>query len=250
MTPVLETRNLCKNFGGVAAARDVALTVEQGARHALIGPNGAGKTTLINLIAGVLRPSAGRILLDGADITGMPQHKRVKQGMARTFQVSQLFSGMTPLESTALAVAERRGMAGRWWRPLDEAKSIFDEAAGLLDDIGLLDCADEPTVRLPYGRRRLVEIALALALKPRLLLLDEPAAGVPHSESAELFARIAALPRDVTVLLIEHDMDIVFRFAERITVLANGAILAEGSPGKVAADATVREVYLGPAANG
>jgi branched-chain amino acid transport system ATP-binding protein len=246
MTLVLETRGLCKNFGGVAAARDVALTIDQGARHALIGPNGAGKTTLINLITGVLRPSTGRILLDGADITDMAQHMRVKRGMARTFQVSQLFPGLTPLESVALAVAERRGLAARWWRPLGHEGVVFDEAAGLLDDVGLLDCADEPTVRLPYGRQRLMEIALALALKPRLLLLDEPAAGVPRAESAELFARIAALPREVTVLLIEHDMDIVFRFAERITVLANGRILADGSPEAVAANAAVREVYLGP----
>jgi branched-chain amino acid transport system ATP-binding protein len=245
VSPVLETQGLSKSFGGISAADGVSLTLAQGARHALIGPNGAGKTTLVNLLTGALAPDAGRILIDGRDVTTMPQHRRVKLGVARTFQVSQLFPDMTPLESVALALAERLGVAWTWWRGLGREDAVFREAASLLDEAGLLDCAEEPTRSLPYGRQRLTEIALALALKPRLLLLDEPAAGVPQGESAELFRRISALPRDVTVLLIEHDMDIVFRFAERITVMVNGAVLTEDAPGRVAADPRVREVYLG-----
>ncbi len=250
MTPVLETRFLAKKFGGITAADKVSLSLRAGARHALIGPNGAGKTTLVNLLTGALTADAGQILIDGRDVTTRPQHLRVKLGLARTFQVSQLFPDLTPLESVALAVAERRGVAWSWWRQLSRESDLFAEAAALLDTLGLLDSADEPTRRLPYGRQRLIEIALALALKPRVLLLDEPAAGVPRGESAELFRRIADLPRDVTVLLIEHDMDIVFRFAERITVMVNGAVLVEDAPERVAADPRVREVYLGEAAHG
>ena len=250
MTPVLETRFLAKKFGGIAAADKVSLSLRAGARHALIGPNGAGKTTLVNLLTGALTADAGQILIDGKDVTTMPQHLRVKLGVVRTFQVSQLFPDLTPLESVALAVAERRGVAWNWWRQLSRENGLFAEAAALLDTLGLLDSANEPTRRLPYGRQRLIEIALALALKPRVLLLDEPAAGVPRGESAELFRRIAALPREVTVLLIEHDMDIVFRFAERITVMVNGAVLIEDTPERVAANPSVREVYLGEAAHG
>ena len=250
MTPVLETRGLSKSFGGIAAADKVNLSLAPGARHALIGPNGAGKTTLVNLLTGALTPDHGQILLDGRDITRLPQHQRVKRGVARTFQVSQLFPDMTPLESVALAVAERLGVARHWWRQLGRENAVFAEAAAMLDDLDLLDCADQPTRRLPYGRQRLIEIALALALKPRVLLLDEPAAGVPRGDSAELFRRISALPREVTVLLIEHDMDIVFRFAERITVMVNGAVLTEDAPERVAANPGVREVYLGEAAHG
>ncbi len=250
MTAVLETRDLAKNFGGITAANGITLSVNAGARHALIGPNGAGKTTLVNLFTGALRPTRGEILLDGTDITHLPQYRRVKRGLVRTFQVSQLFPGLTPLESVALAIAERKGIAWRWWRPFGREAGLFDEAAQLLDELGLLDCATGPTSRLPYGRQRLIEIALALALKPRVLLLDEPAAGVPRDESVELFSRIASLPRDVTVLLIEHDMDIVFRFAERITVMVNGGVLVDDVPEKVAADPRVREVYLGEAGHG
>jgi ABC-type branched-subunit amino acid transport system ATPase component len=250
MDAVLETRNLMKHFGALAVANDVSLTVDQGARHALIGPNGAGKTTLVNLLTGALAPNAGRVILGGVDITGEPQHRRVARGLARTFQVNQLFPGMTPLESVALSVAQRRGTTGRWWPRLTRDGEAIDEAAELLDRLRLLDCAHEPTKNLPYGRQRMLEIALALALHPRVLLLDEPAAGVPEDESVELYATLAELPQTVAVLLIEHDMDLVFRFARHITVLVAGSILVEGPPEKISADARVREVYLGEADHG
>ncbi len=250
MTATLETRGLFMHFGGLAVTNDVNLSIERGARQALIGANGAGKTTLVNLLTGALTPTAGRVILDGVDITGEPQHRRVARGLARTFQVNQLFPGMSPLEATALAVAQRQGATARWWRSLASHSAVIEEAAALLDRLGLLDCAHEHTCNLPYGRQRLLEIGLALALEPSVLLLDEPAAGVPEGESAELFATLAELPRTVTVLLIEHDMDLVFRFAERITVLVDGAILVEGPPAQISADPRVREVYLGEAEHG
>ena len=250
MAAALETRDLVKRFGGLTVANSISFTLAPGTRHALIGPNCAGKTTLVNLLTGALEPSAGRILLDGADITDEPQHRRVARGLARTFQVSQLFPGMTPLEAVVLAVMQRRGAGERWWRQLADDRAAIAEATALLDRLNLIDCAQEPTRQLPYGRQRLLEIALALALEPRVLLLDEPAAGVPENESAELYAQLAALPRSVTVLLIEHDMDLVFRFAEHITVLVGGAILVEGTPAAIAADPRVREVYLGEAGHG
>lgn len=250
MDAVLETRNLMKHFGALAVANDVSFTVDQGARHALIGPNGAGKTTLVNLLTGALAPNAGRVILEGVDITREPQHRRVARGLARTFQVNQLFLGMTPLESVALSVAQRRGTTGRWWRHLARDAETIEEAAELLDRLRLLDCAHTPTKTLPYGRQRMLEIALALALHPRVLLLDEPAAGVPEDESVELYATLTELPPTVAVLLIEHDMDLVFRFAHHITVLVSGSILVEGSPDKISADARVREVYLGEADHG
>jgi ABC-type branched-subunit amino acid transport system ATPase component len=250
MAAVLETRNLMKHFGALVVANNVSLTVEHGARHALIGPNGAGKTTLVNLLSGALVPNAGRVILEGVDITSEPQYRRVGRGIARTFQVNQLFPNMTPLESVALAVAQRRGATGRWWPRLAGDSEAIGEAAELLDRLRLLNCAHEPTKTLPYGRQRMIEIALALALHPRVLLLDEPAAGVPEEESVELYASLAELPQTVAVLLIEHDMDLVFRFARRITVLVAGSILVEGPPEMISADARVREVYLGEADHG
>ncbi len=247
MMPALETRGLSKRFGGFLATDKVSLTVDAGARHALIGPNGAGKTTLINLLSGFLEPSAGSVALNGEDVTSLPQHRRVRRGLVRTFQVNQLFPGMTPLEALVLAVSQRHGSANQWWRPVGSDRACVDEAVGLLESLGLSDHAGIATRHLPYGKQRLLEIALALAAKPRVLLLDEPAAGVPEGESAELFATIGALPRDVTILLIEHDMDLVFRFAERISVLVRGAILVEGTPAEIAADPRVRDVYLGEA---
>jgi ABC-type branched-subunit amino acid transport system ATPase component len=250
MAAVLETKNLMKHFGALAVVNDVSLTLEQGARHALIGPNGAGKTTLVDLLTGALAPNAGRVILEGVDITGEPQHRRVARGLARTFQVNQLFPGMTPLESVVLSVTQRRGATGRWWSRLARDGEAINEAAELLDRLRLLDCAHEPTKTLPYGRQRMLEIALALALHPRVLLLDEPAAGVPEDESVELYASLAELPQTVAVLLIEHDMDLVFRFANHITVLVAGSILVEGSPEEISADARVQEVYLGEADHG
>jgi len=245
MSTVLATHGLQRTFGAFVATDNVSLGVQQGARHALIGPNGAGKTTLINLLTGYLKPTAGQVMLMGKDVTRMPQPARCRQGLVRTFQINQLFMDMTVLEAVALAVSERRGLGGRWWKPLAAQAEVVDEAAALLDQLGLLADAHEVTANLAYGRQRLIEIALALALQPKILLLDEPAAGVPAGESHELFETIAELPRDVTVLLIEHDMNLVFRYAERISVLVAGAVLIEDTPDVIAHDARVKEVYLG-----
>ncbi|MGZ8300138.1 MAG: ABC transporter ATP-binding protein [Rhodoplanes sp.] len=247
MTPVLETRALEKRFGGIVAANQVSLCLEKGARHALIGPNGAGKTTVINLLTGVLRPSSGTILLDGKDITHVEPHERVRLGMARTFQINQLFGDLTPLETLGLAISERLGTGTHWWRTVGSRSGVVEEIGDLLERFRLVDVMQERTAILPYGKQRLLEIALAFACRPRLLLLDEPAAGVPDGERQEILATIAALPADVTVLLIEHDMDIVFSFADRISVLVNGEMLVEGSADEVAHDPRVRAVYLGEA---
>ena len=245
----LETIGLSRGFGGIRATDGVSLRLEKGGRHALIGPNGAGKTTLVNLLAGVLRPSAGRVLLDGEDVTGLRPDERARRGLARTFQVNQLFPAMTPLQTVALAVAQRRGEGRRWWRALGRLPAAMDEAAELLGRFGLADAVDERVSGLPYGRQRLLEIALAVACRPRVLLLDEPAAGVPEAERGAILAGIAALPAEVSVLLIEHDMDLVFRFAGRISVLVAGALLTEGTAAEVAADPRVRAVYLGEGAD-
>jgi branched-chain amino acid transport system ATP-binding protein len=250
VTPALATRGLSKQFGAFKANTDVTLEFAQGARHALIGPNGAGKTTFINLLTGVFAPTSGDVFLGGERITGLPQHQRVKRGVTRTFQINTLFAGLTILESVTLAVCERQGRAGVWHRTVAKQRTQTDEALALLQMLGLASEANTLTRDLPYGKQRLVEIALALATKPRILLLDEPAAGIPAGESAELFAVIAALPKDVTILFIEHDMELVFRFAERITVLVGGQVLTEGAPAEIAADPRVREVYLGEAQHG
>ncbi|MEO8137144.1 MAG: ABC transporter ATP-binding protein [Betaproteobacteria bacterium] len=245
MTTVLQTFGLNKRFGGIAATQDVSFTLERGARHALIGPNGAGKTTLINLLTGVLAPTSGRIELDGQDITRLPVHRRARLGLVRTFQINQLFAALTPLETVAIAVAERRNIGIRMWRPLTGISDVADEAAALLQQFHLGDVMEQRTHALPYGKRRLLEITIALAAKPRVLLLDEPVAGVPDSDRDEILDTVARLPADVTVLLIEHDMDLVFSFARRISVLVNGALFVEGPTAEVARDPRVRAVYLG-----
>jgi branched-chain amino acid transport system ATP-binding protein len=250
MTAALSTSGLSKSFGAFRANSDVSLAFPQGVRHALIGPNGAGKTTLINLLTGALPPTAGDVFLGGERITALPQHQRVKRGMTRTFQINTLFAGLTVLESVTLAVCERKGRAAIWHRTVASRREEAAEAQALLATLRLAADANTLTRDLPYGKQRLVEIALALATKPRILLLDEPAAGIPAGESAELFAAIAALPREVTILFIEHDMELVFRFAERITVLVGGKVLTEGTPADIAADPRVREVYLGEAQHG
>jgi len=250
MSYVLQTRNLVKKFGGFVATNNVSLNVEAGARHALIGPNGAGKTTLINLLTGFLTPTSGNVVLLDNDVTSLAQHQRVKRGLVRTFQINRLFADLTVLESVTLAVLERMGLGGRWWAPVASHAQAVDEAAALIDSLKLSDVANAKTRSLAYGKQRLIEIALALAAQPKVLLLDEPAAGVPTGESRELFERIAQLPRDVTILLIEHDMDLVFRFADRISVLVGGAVLTEGAPDEIANDKRVKEVYLGEAIHG
>jgi branched-chain amino acid transport system ATP-binding protein len=249
MNLALETKGLEKRFGGLRVTRDLSLKIEQGARHALIGPNGAGKTTVINLLTGVLKPDAGRILLDGNDVTGLPVHTRVLRGLSRTFQINQLYADLTPLETIGLAVSERMGRGGDWWRRMGTRDDVNAEIADTLTRFHLLDVMGERTATLPYGKQRLLEIAVAIAAKPRVLLLDEPAAGVPESERHDILAAVAGLPRDVTVLLIEHDMDLVFSFADRISVLVSGAMLVEGPPDEVARDARVKAVYLGEAAD-
>jgi branched-chain amino acid transport system ATP-binding protein len=247
VTAVLRTQGLTKAWGTFAANSDIDLEFPVGARHALIGPNGAGKTTFINLLTGVIAPTRGEVFLDGRRITHLPQHERVKRGMTRTFQINTLFPGLTVLESVLLAVCERTGAAWSWHARIASRTAEIAEARELLQRFRLERDADTVTRHLPYGKQRLVEIALALATRPRLLLLDEPAAGIPAAESVEVFAVLADLPADVTVVFIEHDMDLVFRFAERITVLVGGRVLMEGTPNEVARDARVREVYLGEA---
>jgi branched-chain amino acid transport system ATP-binding protein len=249
MAPVLETKALEKHFGGIVATDNVSLSVAKGARHALIGPNGAGKTTIINLLTGVLRPTAGTIFLEGRDITNLEPHKRVRLGIARTFQINQLFADLTPLETIGLAVSERMELGRQWWRLTGSKNIVIEESVDILDRFNLADVMSEPTGTLPYGKQRLLEIALAIACRPHVLLLDEPAAGVPEAERHGILDAVAALPSDVTVLLIEHDMDIVFSFADRISVLVNGALFVEGAPEQVAADPRVKAVYLGEEAH-
>jgi branched-chain amino acid transport system ATP-binding protein len=249
MTIALETVNLEKRFGGLAVTRDLSLKIEAGARHALIGPNGAGKTTVINLLTGVLAPNAGRILLEGQDITALPVHKRVLRGLSRTFQINQLYADLTPLETIGLAASEHLGHGSDWWRRMGTRADVNDEIAENLARFHLTDVMNERTATLPYGKQRLLEIAVAIATKPRVLLLDEPAAGVPESERHDILSAVASLPRDVTVLLIEHDMDLVFSFADRISVLVAGAMLVEGPPDEVARDPRVKAVYLGEGAD-
>jgi branched-chain amino acid transport system ATP-binding protein len=226
-------------------AQDIGLTVPKGERYALIGPNGAGKTTLINLLTGMVRPDSGQVLLGEADITALKPEARVRQGLARTFQINTLFPQLTPLEAVTLAVFEREGIAEVWWKSLPSYDKAAEEAHAILKSLNLDGSALRPTRELAYGQQRLLEIALALATKPRVLLLDEPAAGVPKDESAELFRAIDNLSRELTVLFIEHDMNVVFRFASRILVMVGGRILVEGTPQEIAHNEEVRAVYLG-----
>jgi ABC-type branched-subunit amino acid transport system ATPase component len=247
---LLETRALSKSFGALAAARAIDFKLETGARHALIGPNGAGKTTFINLLTGVLRPTAGKVLLRGRDITTVAQAERVKLGIARTFQINRLFRGLSVLENVYIAVAERLGAAPGMIRPAGLRQDVIDEAMQVIEALRLAEDASRRISELPYGRQRLVELAIALGLKPEVLLLDEPAAGVPSAESHIILDAIAALPQHIGVLIIDHDMDLVFRFAERITVMVGGAIFAQGTPREIGANAEVRTVYLGQAGHG
>jgi branched-chain amino acid transport system ATP-binding protein len=245
MNPALETIGLHRRFGALIVANDINFRLEPGARHALIGPNGAGKTTFINLITGRLAPSAGRILLGGEDITALPQAARVRRGLGRTFQINTLFKGLSVLENVCLAVGEREGIGGDMLRLVGSRRAVIEHAYTLLERLRIADDALALVKELPYGKQRLVEIAIALGLQPNVLLLDEPAAGVPSAESAVILDVIEQLPQGIAVLIIEHDMELVFRFAHRITVLVQGSVLVEGTPAEIAADARVREVYLG-----
>jgi len=250
MTALLETHALSKSFGALLATSSVTLALEQGARHALIGPNGAGKTTFINLLTGVLLPSSGTVSLKGQDITHMQQSARVKLGIARTFQINRLFRGLSVLENVYISIAERVGAAPTMFTPAGKRHDVIDEAMSLLEQLKLADDAHHTISELPYGRQRLVELAIALGLKPEVLLLDEPAAGVPSAESHIILDAVDALPKSIGVLIIDHDMNLVFRFAKRITVLVRGAVFAEGTPKEIGANPDVRAVYLGQAGHG
>lgn len=250
MVPILETQELSHSFGALQVARHIAFRLLPGARHALIGPNGAGKTTFLNLLTGAIRPTAGRILLAGTDVTALPPEARVKLGLARTFQINQLFRSLTVIENVAIAVTERLGLGSHWRRAAGRHPELLAEVERILRLLRLEEDAGRRIAELAYGRQRLVELALGLALSPRVLLLDEPAAGIPGAEYHVFLDAIASLPREIAVLIIDHDMDLVFRFAERITVMVEGAIFAEGTPAEIAADARVRDVYLGGARGG
>lgn len=245
MSAALETRDLCKSFGALTVAEKINFRLEAGARHALIGPNGAGKTTFVNMLAGLLTPSSGLIRLGDEDITRLAQAARVKRGLGRTFQINTLFRNMSMLDNVALGVAERHGVGARVWYPANYHQHVREEALEVLETLGLAEDSGKRVVDLPYGKQRLVEIAIALGLRPRVLLLDEPAAGVPSLESGMILQVLDRLPGDIAVLIIEHDMDVVFRFAQRITVLVEGKVLCEGTPAEIAGDARVQRVYLG-----
>jgi len=245
MPAALQTEKLCKSFGALTVADNIDFRLEPGARHALIGPNGAGKTTFVNMLTGVLAPTSGKILLDGEEITRTNQAARVRRGLGRTFQITTLFRNLPVLDNVALSIAERTGVARRMWRSASSHKDIIEEAGNLLAALGLADEAAAAAQDLPYGKQRLLEIAVTLGLKPRVLLLDEPAAGVPSHDSGLVLRQLEKLSSDIAVLIIEHDMDLVFRFASRITVLVQGQVLVEGTPAEIAADRRVRDVYLG-----
>lgn len=247
MIHALETRNVAMKFGALTVANDINFTLEQGARHALIGPNGAGKTTFVNLLTGRFKPASGQIFVEGEDVTMLTPSRRVRKGIGRTFQINTLFKDLSVLDNVAIAVAERRGIAGRMFRPANRQKDVIAEVKQLLAVLGLADEQNRSVRDLPYGKQRLVEIGIALGLQPKILLLDEPAAGVPSHESHLIFDVLAALPSEISILFIEHDMDLVFRFAKKITVLAAGSILTEGTPAEIKVNPKVREVYLGEA---
>jgi branched-chain amino acid transport system ATP-binding protein len=243
--PALETRGLEVRFGRFVAVGGVDLAVTPGSRHALIGPNGAGKTTFVHALTGSVRTAAGSVLVAGEDFTALPPAKRVRRGLARTFQINRLFRGLTVQQNVALAIFERDRATAAFWRSAAGDRRVADEARAHLAFVNLLPFAAERVDRLAYGQQRMIEIAIALATRPRVLILDEPAAGVPAQQSEAIFERMQALPRDLTIVFVEHDMNLVFRFAERITVLVGGRVLTEGTPADIRADERVRAVYLG-----
>ena len=243
--PVLSVRNLCKNFGALAVTQSVSLDLHPGARLGLIGPNGAGKTTLVNLLTGMLAPNSGEILLNGEVITGVRAEQRVKKGLVRTHQINTLLMEHTTRDNVAIAVAERRGFAWRALRYGPQWRACLEEAHDCLAGLGIAEAGDRRVSELPYGQQRLLEIAIGLALKPKVLLLDEPGAGIPSTESHIIDEALDRLPQDIAILLIEHDMDLVFRFARDITVLVQGAVLTSGVPAEIARNPQVRAVYLG-----
>jgi ABC-type branched-subunit amino acid transport system ATPase component len=245
MSLLLDVKSLDKRFGGLHVTRRVSFQLREGDRLALIGPNGAGKTTLVNQISGVLQSDTGDVFLRGENVTALSQAHRVRAGLARTFQITTLAPHFAVQRQVELALFEREGLTGRMWGSIDAYPVLQQEALDILRRFGLAAHAATATQDLAYGEQRLVEMALALALRPKVLLLDEPMAGVPKGDGARLLAALDALPRDIAVLIIEHDMDLVFRFATRILVLAEGAVLADGSPDEIRRDPLVRAAYLG-----
>lgn len=245
MSVLLDIRDLDKRFGGLHVTRGVSFQIAAGERLALIGPNGAGKTTLVNQISGVLRPDAGDIWLQGSNMTSLSQSQRVRAGLARTFQITTLAPHFPVQRQVELALFEREGLTNQAWRSIDSYPALKTEALALLEQLGLRALAATTTEDLAYGEQRLVEMALALALQPKVLLLDEPMAGVPKGDGLRILSALDNLPRDLGVLIIEHDMDLVFRFANRILVLADGAVLADGTPDQIRNDPKVRSAYLG-----
>jgi branched-chain amino acid transport system ATP-binding protein len=247
VTPLLQTQELTRRFGKLVAVDRVTLTVQAGARHAVIGPNGAGKSTLFGLITGAIRPSAGRVLFDGQDLTRRPDHVRARAGMSQTFQHSSLFTTLSVLDNVALASQRAAGRGMRMVRPAGRHTTVQEQALRHLELAGLADRAAAPAGTLSHGERRQLEVALALATSPKLLLLDEPTAGMSAADSARFAEVIEALGPEVTVLIVEHDLDVVFRLATRVTVLHLGKILAEGAPAEVRSDQAVQRAYLGDA---
>ncbi|ROR23074.1 branched-chain amino acid transport system ATP-binding protein [Comamonas sp. BIGb0124] len=245
MNPAIKTSGLTLKFGNFVAVDNVSLTLPVGARHAIIGPNGAGKTSFVHALTGTLAATSGSVAVNGKDVTPLSQARRVRHGLARTFQINQLFSGLTVLENLLMALQERDGTSAVFWRSVASQTRAIDEAHELLALVQLGKHARDRVSSLPYGLRRLVEIAIALATRPSVLILDEPAAGVPSTQSELIFERIHALPQNMTLLFIEHDMNLVFRFADQISVLVAGRLLTQGSPAQISADERVREVYLG-----
>jgi len=248
--PLLAFQNLRAGYGEAVVLDDISFEIAERGSLAVLGRNGVGKSTLLLTLMGFTQLRRGSILWRGADITRLAPHRRARLGLGRTFQVTTLFRNLSVLDNVALAVAERRGDAQRMWRPASSHKEIIAESRDLLATLGLADDAATRAQDLPYGKQRLVEVAVALGLRPKVLLLDEPAAGVPSADTEKILRHLEKLSADIAILIIEHDMDLVFRFAQRITVLVQGQVLVEGTPESIAADRRVRDVYLGEATHG
>ncbi|NTJ68279.1 ABC transporter ATP-binding protein [Agrobacterium rhizogenes] len=249
MSAIFEVSNLKKAFGGLTVTNNVSLSMAPGDRVALIGPNGAGKTSFVNLVTGNLPADSGEVRIAGQNVNRVDAIGRVRRGLVRSFQVTRLFQDMTPAEHVGMAVLQRTGRSGRMFGNFLSMRDVMAETEELLGTLGLAALAHRKVSEIAYGQQRLLEIAVAMALKPKVLLLDEPAAGVPQSDTGRIEQALADLPADLAVLMIEHDMDLVFRFAKRVVVLAAGTIIFDGSPKDVTEDARVREAYLGSYAN-